>query len=317
MFSVHHELNAGPEPPPRGRILKPGAREPWIRLRGREPGSATETDQGWYRHTAAGLSSALDYRRHDRKVSLGPRGWSHRVHRRLLRLACCHGCSGHRLLIRLYVDKHFLKQTLREWGVLAPVIFVALQALQVIIAPIPGEVTGILAGFLFGEWLGFVYSTLGLTLGSVAAFGVGRWLGGAAVRRLVSAETWNKLGFIVEAEGVILCFIIYLIPGLPKDMVCYLFGMSPMPLWVFAVVSTIGRIPDTWVLSAQDDSTTPTSPYAGSPGRHSLSCPAVQGWSLTSLQQVFKAGGVLCRHAVSVTRLSAEMVAPSFGRQVS
>ncbi len=68
---------------------------------------------------------------------------------------------------------------------------------------------------------------------------------------MVSAETWNKLGFIVEAEGVILCFIIYLIPGLPKDMVCYLFGMSPMPLWVFAVVSTIGRIPDTWVLSAQ------------------------------------------------------------------
>jgi uncharacterized membrane protein YdjX (TVP38/TMEM64 family) len=158
---------------------------------------------------------------------------------------------AYRFLIRLYVDKHFLKQTLREWGVLAPVIFIALQALQVIIAPIPGEVTGILGGFLFGEWLGFVYSTLGLTLGSVAAFGVGRWLGGAAVRRLVSAETWNKLGFIVEAEGVILYFIIYLIPGLPKDMVCYLFGMSPMPLWVFAVVSTIGRIPDTWVLSAQ------------------------------------------------------------------
>ncbi len=59
------------------------------------------------------------------------------------------------------------------------------------------------------------------------------------------------MGFIVEAEGAILCFIIYLIPGLPKDMACYLFGMSPMPLWVFALVSTLGRIPGTWVLSAQ------------------------------------------------------------------
>jgi len=158
---------------------------------------------------------------------------------------------AYRFLVRLYSDKRFLKQTLRQWGILAPVIFVVLQALQVIIAPIPGEVTGILGGYLFGESLGFVYSTLGLTVGSVTAFGVGRWLGAHYVRTLVSPETWDKLGFIVEAEGAILCFIIYLIPGLPKDMVCYLFGISPMPLWVFTLVSTLGRMPGTWVLSTQ------------------------------------------------------------------
>jgi uncharacterized membrane protein YdjX (TVP38/TMEM64 family) len=156
-----------------------------------------------------------------------------------------------RFLVRLYVDKRFLKRTLREWGIFAPVIFIGLQALQVVIAPIPGEVTGILGGYLFGEWPGLVYSTIGLTLGSVTAFGVGRWLGARYVRGLVSREVWEKLGFIVEAEGAILCFIIYLIPGLPKDMVCYLFGLSPMPFWVFTLVSTLGRIPGTWVLSAQ------------------------------------------------------------------
>ena len=43
----------------------------------------------------------------------------------------------------------------------------------------------------------------------------------------------------------------YPIPGLPKDIVCYLFGVSPMPFWVFAVVSTLGRMPGTWALSAQ------------------------------------------------------------------
>ena len=154
-------------------------------------------------------------------------------------------------MVRLYSEKRFLKQTLRQWGIWAPVIFIALQALQVIIAPIPGDVTGILGGYLFGEWLGFIYSTLGLTVGSVAAFGVGRWLGVHYVRTLVSQETWGKMGFIVEAEGAILCFVIYLIPGLPKDLVCYLFGISPMPLWVFTLVSTLGRMPGTWVLSAQ------------------------------------------------------------------
>ena len=55
----------------------------------------------------------------------------------------------------------------------------------------------------------------------------------------------------MEAEGAILCFIIYLIPGLPKDIICYLFGISPMPLWLFALLSGLGRMPGTWVLSAQ------------------------------------------------------------------
>jgi uncharacterized membrane protein YdjX (TVP38/TMEM64 family) len=158
---------------------------------------------------------------------------------------------AYQFLVRLYVDKLFLKRTLREWGVLAPVIFMALQALQVIISPIPGEATGILGGYLFGQWLGLLYSTIGLTVGSVISFGIGRWLGAHYVKNLVSAETWNRLGFIVEAEGAVFCFIIYLIPGLPKDIVCYLFGISPMPLWVFALVSGLGRIPGTWVLSAQ------------------------------------------------------------------
>lgn len=158
---------------------------------------------------------------------------------------------AYQFLVRLYADKRFLKHTLRRWGILAPVIFIALQVLQVIIAPIPGEVTGILGGYLFGQWIGLLYSTIGLTLGSVAAFGVGRWLGARYVQQLVSPEIWQKLGFIVEAEGALLGFVIFLIPGLPKDMACYLFGLSPMPFWVFAVVSTLGRIPGTWVLSAQ------------------------------------------------------------------
>ena len=150
---------------------------------------------------------------------------------------------AYQFLVRLYVDKLFLKRPCGSGASCAPVIFMLLQALQVIISPIPGEATGILGGYLFGQWLGLLYSTIGLTVGSVVAFWIGRWLGAHYVKNLVSAETWDRLGFIVEAEGAVLCFIIYLIPGLPKDIVCYLFGISPMPLWVFALVSGLGRIP--------------------------------------------------------------------------
>lgn len=157
----------------------------------------------------------------------------------------------YRFLVRLYADPELMRVHLHAWGGLAPLVFIAIQALQVIIAPIPGDVTGFLGGYVFGERLGVIYSTLGLTAGSLLAFGMGRWLGAAVVQRLVRRAVWNRLGFIVEAEGAILCFVIYLIPGLPKDFGCYLFGLSPMPFWVFALTSTVGRLPGTWILSAQ------------------------------------------------------------------
>ena len=49
----------------------------------------------------------------------------------------------------------------------------------------------------------------------------------------------------------IICAVIFAIPGLPKDMTCYRFGVSTIPFWVFAVVSTLARTPHTWVLSLQ------------------------------------------------------------------
>src|SRR5262249_55548448 len=110
-----------------------------------------------------------------------------------------------RSLIQLYTDPAFLRAHLQVWGSWGPLVFIALQALQVVVAPIPGEVTGFLGGFLFGQWIGLGYSMVGLTAGSLFAFAVGRWLGAAFVQRLVSAEVWDRLGFVVEAEGAIVC----------------------------------------------------------------------------------------------------------------
>ena len=154
-------------------------------------------------------------------------------------------------LLRLYTDHGFLHEQLRALGWLAPVAFILIQAAQVVISPIPGEATGFLGGYLFGLTLGLVYSMIGLALGTMAAFGVGRWLGAPLVARYVPPRVIERFGFLLEAEGAVLAFVIYLIPGFPKDIVSYLFGMSPMPAWIFLVVSTLGRMPGTWVLSAQ------------------------------------------------------------------
>ncbi len=167
------------------------------------------------------------------------------------------GAPSWRFVLRLYQDKAFLKSTVESWGYMGPIVFMLIQALQVIISPIPGEATGLAGGFLFGVGLGFLYSTIGLTAGTLACFGIGRWLGASFIQRFVAEHHWAKMGFIVEAEGAILCFLLYLIPGFPKDIISYLFGLSPMPFWVFAVVSTLGRAPGTWILSAQGNQVAP------------------------------------------------------------
>jgi uncharacterized membrane protein YdjX (TVP38/TMEM64 family) len=152
-------------------------------------------------------------------------------------------------VVRLYRDKHFLKETVAAWGWAAPIIFIGIQALQVIVSPVPGEITGPVGGALFGTAWGLLYSTIGLTIGTLICFGLGRLWGEPLIRPWLSEHHWHRMNFVIEAEGAILCFILYLIPGFPKDIISYLFGISPMPFWIFAVVSTFARIPGTWISS--------------------------------------------------------------------
>jgi uncharacterized membrane protein YdjX (TVP38/TMEM64 family) len=154
-----------------------------------------------------------------------------------------------RFTVRLYHDKYFLRDSVAAWGWMAPLVFIGIQALQVIVSPIPGEITGPVGGALFGTLWGVVYSTIGLTIGTVVCFGLGRLWGEPLIRPWLSEHHWNKMNFIVEAEGAIICFILYLIPGFPKDAISYLFGISPMPFWLFAIVSTLARVPGTWISS--------------------------------------------------------------------
>jgi uncharacterized membrane protein YdjX (TVP38/TMEM64 family) len=157
----------------------------------------------------------------------------------------------YRGLVRFYSSKREVKHFLAGFGPYAPFVFITLQALQVVLAPIPGEATGFLGGMLFGTWLSFLYSTIGLTLGSAVAFGLGRWLGLPVVRRLVSDAVYHKFDFLAHTGGELVTLIFFLIPGFPKDYLCIILGVSPLPFRTFLVLTTFGRMPGTWLLSVQ------------------------------------------------------------------
>jgi uncharacterized membrane protein YdjX (TVP38/TMEM64 family) len=147
--------------------------------------------------------------------------------------------------------KEKIKDLLTASGSWAPLIFVSFQILQVIFAPIPGEATGFLGGFLFGVPLGFLYSTIGLTVGSILAFLLGRWLEIHFVARVVDPETMKKFDFLMERQGALISFLFFLIPGFPKDYLCFILGVSPMHLRIFLLICTIGRLPGTLLLTLQ------------------------------------------------------------------
>jgi uncharacterized membrane protein YdjX (TVP38/TMEM64 family) len=148
-------------------------------------------------------------------------------------------------------DRDWVRATVKSAGWAASLVFMLLQVGQVLFAPIPGEVTGFIGGYIFGAWQGFLLSSVALTAGSMLNFGIGHYLGERFVRRLVRQETYDKYNRLVQYKGVLVIFLLFLIPGFPKDYLCMFLGLTSMPARLFFVISTIGRTPGTLALSLQ------------------------------------------------------------------
>lgn len=151
----------------------------------------------------------------------------------------------------LYQDHEEFKRIISSYGAYAPLAYILLQVLQVVIAPIPGGAIEFLGGVIFGVRAGFTYSMIGLVLGAWLAFSLARIFEKVAVEKFVSEQTRKKFDYLVEHEGVILSFILFVIPGFPKDALCYILGLTPMHLGIFLIISTIGRIPGTLMACLQ------------------------------------------------------------------
>jgi uncharacterized membrane protein YdjX (TVP38/TMEM64 family) len=149
----------------------------------------------------------------------------------------------------IFRGKEQLRSYIESWGAWAPVVFIVIQALQVVIAPIPGELTGAVGGFIFGTVPGLLYSTIGLTVGSVLAFLAARIIGLPLVKLAVTQATLEKFHFLTEKRGTFFAALLFVIPGFPKDILCYILGLSPMGLVTFTLVCALGRIPGTVMLS--------------------------------------------------------------------
>jgi uncharacterized membrane protein YdjX (TVP38/TMEM64 family) len=130
------------------------------------------------------------------------------------------------------------------YGHLSGLVYIVFQIFQVVISVIPGEVFQVAAGYLFGPFWGVIYAIIGCLLGEAVAFGLARVLGQGFVRLFMPEEQFIKYQERLNSnKAYTLCFILYLIPGIPKDILCYVAGASEIKLLPFLIISMVGRLP--------------------------------------------------------------------------
>jgi uncharacterized membrane protein YdjX (TVP38/TMEM64 family) len=156
-------------------------------------------------------------------------------------------------MISFFLNKEQITAFLHSFGPLSFIGFIILQAAQVIISPIPGEVTGLIGGFLYGKILGTIISTIGLTIGSMVAFSLSRYFGRPFADKFVKKETMERYDYLLHHKGAFLVFLLFLIPGFPKDLLCYILGLGHLSTKEFLIISTLGRFMGTVLLTFGGD----------------------------------------------------------------
>jgi len=151
----------------------------------------------------------------------------------------------------LLVDREKIKAFIEASGAWAPLVFMGIQLVQVILAPIPGEATGFIGGYLFGAVQGFFFSTVSLAIGSLINFVIGRFLGRRFVRKMIPPAKRERMDKVVTHNGAFVLLTLFVFPGFPKDYLCLFLGVTAMPIKLFLLMATFGRMPGTLMLSLQ------------------------------------------------------------------
>ena len=135
-----------------------------------------------------------------------------------------------------------LQAYIQKQGLLAPIVFIGITFLQVTLVPIPGSITILTGNYLFGLWRSFLYSYIGLMLGSIVAFALGRWVGRPFVNWIAGSEEkveeWLKK---LKGKEKILLFFMFLFPFFPDDILCAVAGLLPISWLEFLLMQLLTR----------------------------------------------------------------------------
>ena len=135
------------------------------------------------------------------------------------------------------------------FGVLGPLVLILMQILQVLFAPVPGQVAGFVSGYIYGVFWGTTYTMIGTMIGTLIAISLARKFGRPFVEKVVEKHTLKKFDKIARDKGIFALFLIWLLPALPDDAVCYISGLTKIRIRTLMIIVFLGRLPGFIVLN--------------------------------------------------------------------
>lgn len=146
-------------------------------------------------------------------------------------------------MTQFFSNREEMLKIVNDLGPLAPLAYIVLQITQTVVAPIPGNLVGGIGGLVFGWW-GVLWTTVGATIGASLVFWISRKFGRSFVEKFVKKESLEKFDFVLNSKRAsLILFAIFLIPGLPDDVVCYLAGLTKVPIKRLVLIFAVGRLP--------------------------------------------------------------------------
>ncbi len=143
--------------------------------------------------------------------------------------------------LEIFQNPDLYKKYLEKAGIWMPLLYIVLQYLQVVVLPIPGFVSTVAGVALFGPFKAMLCSLVGIILGSLTAFIIGRKVGYKAVAWMVGKEDLDKWLKKVKGKDNFILTAMFILPLFPDDMLCFVAGLSSMTWQYFVVMIVVCR----------------------------------------------------------------------------
>lgn len=146
-----------------------------------------------------------------------------------------------------FSDLARLRAYVLSLGIWAPLAIIVLNMGQVILSPMPGHALNMVSGFLFGPWLGTLYTLAGVLCGSLIGLGMVRKAGRPLLERLMGRHQLERFDHYIEQRGALFLFVIFLLPFMPDDVACLAAGLTKLPIYQIILLQLLGRAPGLFV----------------------------------------------------------------------
>lgn len=147
-------------------------------------------------------------------------------------------------IINFIEDPDSLSVWIDSAGIWGPIIFMLLNTLQVLLAIIPGGPFEVAAGALFGPWIGTLMCDVAMSAGGVITFLFVKKFGMKFIELFTTREKIESVKFLhSNKKSTTLLFLFFLLPGTPKDLMCYVVGLTDIKLSTWTLINVVGRFP--------------------------------------------------------------------------